>query len=441
MPPEVTYGDTPYINGNPATGTAGSIPPAASIEYPQREIVNLIRDAALLTPTNSDLHQLSRSVQSTLLYSDDDAGTSNQYQVTQTPAPTAYFKYMTVVTKIANTNTGASTLNVSALGPKSIVHIDGSQLTSGELKVNSVVCFIFDGTNFQLVWSSTVGGGSGSGGPIYLLAPKIFYVNYGTGDDTNYDGSTATFTAGTNHGPYKTLQRASNEINKYNLNGYNVTVNIADSVSYPYWTLPSPGGNGAVTWQGNNTTPANVTVTGVNFSACIASFGGAQYINGMKVTSGGSTSGGDNLTGLNIAYSTRLQIAYLNFGACSGPHTYESGGAYVIPRATIQITGSSTGNSLTGGSHAYANNTGTIGSNGLDLPALQIMVAVSISYFVVANHAAQISLTWSSILNPGLVTGTKYTAQLNGCIDSNGGGINYYPGNVAGTLSSGGQYA
>jgi hypothetical protein len=32
-----------YINGNPSTGTAGSIPPAASIEHDQREIVNVIQ--------------------------------------------------------------------------------------------------------------------------------------------------------------------------------------------------------------------------------------------------------------------------------------------------------------------------------------------------------------------------------------------------------------
>src|SRR3954447_20644484 len=83
-----------YINGDPSTGTAGSIPPAASIEYPQREIVNLIADASL-TPANTDLHQLSKAIQSTLLWSDDDAGTASQIQVTQTPAPTAYFKYMT----------------------------------------------------------------------------------------------------------------------------------------------------------------------------------------------------------------------------------------------------------------------------------------------------------------------------------------------------------
>ena len=54
--------DAPYVNGNPATGTMGSIPPAAAFEYPQRELVNFIKDN-LLTPSNGDLHQISRGLQ------------------------------------------------------------------------------------------------------------------------------------------------------------------------------------------------------------------------------------------------------------------------------------------------------------------------------------------------------------------------------------------
>jgi hypothetical protein len=438
-PAEVTWGDTPYINGDPSTGTAGSIPPAASIEYPQREIVNVIRDAGLLTPSNADLHQLAKSIQSTLLYSDDDAGTANQYQVTQTPAPTSYFKYMTVVTKIGNTNTGASTLNCNALGPKPIVHVDGSILTSGELKVNSVVCFIYDGTNFQMVWSSA--SGSGSGGPIYLLAPKTFYVNYGTGDDTNYDGSAATFTA-PNHGPYKTLQRATNEINKFNLNGYSVTVNVANSASYTYWYLPQPGGSGSVSWQGATpVTPSSVTVTGTNFSACIGTYCGLQFLDGFKLVSGGSTSGGDNLCAMNIGYASRVGIGHMEFGACSGSHMMAAGGAYIVPRSNITISGGCAGNSLGSGAHAYNNMSAAVGVNGLDLPIYSVTVACTIQYFVVSSHAGQGNLFWSgSITGYGNVTGTRYLAQMNGVIDSSGGGVNYYPGTIVGTTSSGGQY-
>lgn len=56
--------DAPYINGNPSIGVAGSIPPAESIEYPQREIVKAIIDAGMV-PANDDLGQLSKAIRQT----------------------------------------------------------------------------------------------------------------------------------------------------------------------------------------------------------------------------------------------------------------------------------------------------------------------------------------------------------------------------------------
>lgn len=56
--------DAPYINGNPSIGVAGSIPPAESIEYPQREIVKAIIDAGMV-PANEDLGQLSKAIRQT----------------------------------------------------------------------------------------------------------------------------------------------------------------------------------------------------------------------------------------------------------------------------------------------------------------------------------------------------------------------------------------
>lgn len=56
--------DAAYINGNPSIGLAGSIPPAESIEYPQREIVKAIIDAGMV-PANDDLGQLSKAIRQT----------------------------------------------------------------------------------------------------------------------------------------------------------------------------------------------------------------------------------------------------------------------------------------------------------------------------------------------------------------------------------------
>ena len=62
-----------YINGNPATGTMGSIPPAEAVEFDQREIVNVIQyahDQGLVDftsqpcaqPSNGDLQQLLKAI-------------------------------------------------------------------------------------------------------------------------------------------------------------------------------------------------------------------------------------------------------------------------------------------------------------------------------------------------------------------------------------------
>lgn len=50
-----------YVNGNPATNTAGSIPCAEGLEYPQREIVNAITQSGQ-GPTNDDLTQLWKAI-------------------------------------------------------------------------------------------------------------------------------------------------------------------------------------------------------------------------------------------------------------------------------------------------------------------------------------------------------------------------------------------
>ena len=111
-------------NGNPSTGTMGSIPPAASIENPQREVVNTIIDAGL-TPTDADLSQLAKAIQSGQLNYKHDTGTANAYAALLTPNPGSYFEGLGVILKILNSNTGASVLNLNSLGNKPIVRSDG----------------------------------------------------------------------------------------------------------------------------------------------------------------------------------------------------------------------------------------------------------------------------------------------------------------------------
>ncbi|MEP9397935.1 hypothetical protein [Mesorhizobium sp. KR2-14] len=50
-----------YVNGDPAAGRKGSIPPAKAIEHPMRELLNLIVGAGL-TPDEADLTQVLQAV-------------------------------------------------------------------------------------------------------------------------------------------------------------------------------------------------------------------------------------------------------------------------------------------------------------------------------------------------------------------------------------------
>lgn len=54
--------DDPYVDGNPLAGIEGSAVPAASIEDPQREIVDVIEALGGLTPDPEDLTQLRQAI-------------------------------------------------------------------------------------------------------------------------------------------------------------------------------------------------------------------------------------------------------------------------------------------------------------------------------------------------------------------------------------------
>jgi hypothetical protein len=429
---EVTWGDTPYINGNPSTGLAGSIPPAGSIEFPQREIVNLIRDVAALLPDNADLHQLGRTIQTGGLNFKVDTGTANAYACNLTPAPLAYIMGLFVVLKIANDNTGPSVLNLNSLGNVPIVRIDGSPLVGGDLVHGSLHCLMFDGTNFQMVWQQSQGG-VGGGQPVYLLAPRTLYVNITTGNDT-YDGFSAAFSSGI-HGPFKTLQRAANELIRYNLNGYNVTINVADGTYGPSNWLPSNGA-GNVYINGNLANPGNVSLTNPAGGSAVTSYMLNQYWNGVKFSTSGATSG-DSGNGIWVLSPTPgVLIQNCIFGPCVGNHIGCSEGMVqlVAPTALpILIQGSAWS--------FIACDGGRIVVNDIDHPVLNFQTAVNYtSGFVNVFNLGRMVGRFGAWGGFGNVTGQKFQLSTNSIINTVGSGVNYFPGTVAGSIVTGGQY-
>jgi hypothetical protein len=95
-----------------------------------------------------------------------DTGSANAYAVTLSPAPTITAGSIVVV-KIANANSGASTLAVNGGTATAIKKQGSTALASGDLSAGQIGVFVNDGTNFQLIGGS---GGSGSTTNIPVVA-------------------------------------------------------------------------------------------------------------------------------------------------------------------------------------------------------------------------------------------------------------------------------
>lgn len=79
-----------------------------------------------------------------------DSGAADAYVIAPSPAITAYAAGQQFIMKAANTNTGASTVNVNGLGAKSIVNANNEALSRNEIVSGRTYILTYDGTAFQL---------------------------------------------------------------------------------------------------------------------------------------------------------------------------------------------------------------------------------------------------------------------------------------------------
>ncbi len=94
----------------------------------------------------------------------------NAKTITLNPAPTSLTEGIALSFKSSTANTGASTLNVNALGAKPILKSNGSAVAAGNLRAGSIYTVRYDGTSFILQGE----GGSGNLKPNQALAGYTF---------------------------------------------------------------------------------------------------------------------------------------------------------------------------------------------------------------------------------------------------------------------------
>ena len=125
----------------------------------QNQVTNEVENAAMSTgqtPSSGDLFQLAKSTADYAAHGDfyTDSGSASTYVLTvisPKQATTAYSNGFRARFVVGNTNTGASTVNVSTLGVKSIKRRDGSALSEGDMVTGDNVILEYDGTDFLLL--------------------------------------------------------------------------------------------------------------------------------------------------------------------------------------------------------------------------------------------------------------------------------------------------
>ncbi|WEF34861.1 hypothetical protein [Pseudoduganella chitinolytica] len=85
-----------------------------------------------------------------IMVSGTDSGVANTYVLAPSEPLTEYSTRMIVTFLPANTNGGASTLNISGLGARTIKSVNGAALNNGDIMAGQPLVLVYDGTAFRL---------------------------------------------------------------------------------------------------------------------------------------------------------------------------------------------------------------------------------------------------------------------------------------------------
>lgn len=98
-----------------------------------------------------------------------DTGAADAYVVTLAPVPAGLVAGLVVNFTATNASTGASTLNLNALGAAAIFKNASEPLIADDIKAAQVVSVIYDGAQWQMASQTGNAGGSGSGSAVAKL--------------------------------------------------------------------------------------------------------------------------------------------------------------------------------------------------------------------------------------------------------------------------------
>lgn len=256
-----------------------------------------------------------------------------------------------------------------------------------------------------------------TGTRVKLTGARTYYVNSGTGSD-GADG----LTVGT---PFATIQKAIDTVYGLDLNGFAVTIQLANG-TYTTGGRASGamvGGSAAtpLTIQGDTGTPANVLISTTS-AHCFEALSGAEvFVTGVKMQ---TTTSGDCLF---AQYNGEMRFGAVDFGTCAGFHKNIADNARMYNTGNYTISGSAMG-------HEHCNN----GSYMLNFGATVTLTGTPAwsSYFVGISHAI---VQYVNMVYSGAATGQRFLVHENALLWTTESDT-FLPGNAVGLRANNGVY-
>jgi hypothetical protein len=257
-----------------------------------------------------------------------------------------------------------------------------------------------------------------------LQADLNIYVSQAAGaSDTANSGLSAA-------SPFATLQKAWNVVvTNYDLNGFNVVINLASGTYTGGVTCsgspPGLGTGNTIGFVGNVGSPSSVTVSSSTGHCISATNGAIIQVSGVTLTASGA-----GHTCLFASAASRLLAFNVVFATCASNHIFAVFGGQIQMTGSYSITGAAAVHYsaqtsgiviLTSGITVTITGTPAFTSQFVNIDLMSIFQAAGVTF-------------------SGSATGTRYLASANSVINTSGAGATYFPGSVAGSVQTGGQY-
>jgi hypothetical protein len=250
-----------------------------------------------------------------------------------------------------------------------------------------------------------------------LTADRTYYVNSTTGDDAN-DGLAVD-------SPFATVQHAVDTAKRINNNGFNITFQLADGNYGPFTISGVFTGAGTLFIKGNDLDP-----TAVVFSSYAPTKYGLVSIVVEEAVPNPVVIESINFyytkTALVVGFNSFVSLKNIIVNYSSGIAFWSYGGIILVMSTTLTFKGNiSLALSASSGLIEILYSTITLDS------------VPSFSTFASADLLSSIKILGTTIT--GTATGKRYSASKNSVIYT-GSGATFLPGDVAGTVETGGIY-